>query len=78
MFIQILPEELVDEYKEPWKQELIKNPHIDYATNAIHGWFEGKDVIIFKFKDYGWIMDNRFSKYRISNGSAGILISIEI
>ena len=78
MFIQILPDELVEEFRVPWKQNLIKNLHIDYATNAIHGWFEGNDVIIFKFKDYGWIMDNRTSGYKISNGGAGILICIEI
>ena len=29
---------------------------IDYATNAIHGWYEGKDSIIFKFKD----LESRF------------------
>ena len=78
MFIQILPDELIEEFKVPWKQQLIKNLHIDYATNAIHGWFEQKEVIIFRFKDYGWIMDNRTSGYKISNGGAGILICIEV
>ena len=76
MFIHITPDEFVEEFKNPWKQEMIKNPNIDYATNAIHGWFEGKDVIIFKFKDYGWIMDNRFSGYNMSCGKVGITIQI--
>ena len=49
MFIQILPDELIEEFRAPWKQQLIKNLHIDYATNAIHGWFEDKEVIIFRF-----------------------------
>jgi hypothetical protein len=76
MFIHITPDEFIEEFRIPWKQELIKSPHIDYATNAIHGWFEGKDVIIFRFKDYGWIMDNRFSGYNMSCGKAGITIQI--
>jgi hypothetical protein len=77
MFIQILPDELIEEFRVPWKQQLIKNLHIDYATNAIHGWFENKEVIIFRFKDYGWVMDNRNSGYKISNGGAGILICVK-
>ena len=76
MFIHITPDNFVEEFKEPWKQELIKSPSIDYATNAIHGWFEDKEVIIFKFKDYGWVMDNRFSGYNMSCGKAGITIQI--
>jgi hypothetical protein len=77
MFIQILPDELIEEFRAPWKQQLIKNLHIDYATNAIHGWFEDKEVIIFRFKDYGWVMYNRNSGYKISNGGAGILICVK-
>lgn len=76
MFIHITVDEFVEEFRTPWKLELIKSPSIDYATNAIHGWFEGKEVIIFKFKDYGWIMDNRFSGYDMSFGKAGITIQI--
>jgi hypothetical protein len=55
----------------------MSHPHIDYATNAIHAVFEGKDVIIFKFHKYGWISDNRQNTYSISAGSAGILIKIK-
>ena len=58
MIIHITPDEFEPEFQTPWKQELIKSPNIDYATNAIHGWIEGKDVIIFRFKDYGFINDN--------------------
>ncbi len=76
MYIHIPIEEFEEELQETWKAGLIKNPHIDYATNAIHGWFEDKDVIVFKFKNYGFIHDNRFSEYRISHGSAGVTIQV--
>jgi hypothetical protein len=78
MFILIKPEELEEEFRNSWKSGSIKHPSIDYQTNAIHGVFEGKDVIIFKFSKYGWINDNRFNKYSISCGSAGITISVDI
>lgn len=78
MYIHITPEELVEEFQQPWKQELIKHLGIDFATNAIHGYFEGKEVIIFKFKDYGWIMDNRCSSYDMSCGKAGISIRVKV
>ena len=45
-------------------------------ANAIHGWFENEDCIIFKFKDYGFIHDNRGNSYNISSGAAGITIQI--
>ena len=76
MIIHITPDEFEEEFRTLWRSNLIKQPHIDYATNAIHGWFEDKDVIIFKFKDYGFIQDNRFNSYNISSGSAGITIQI--
>ena len=49
---------------------------IDYATNAIHAWYNDKEYIIFRFKDYGFIQDNRRNNYFLSIGSAGILIKI--
>jgi hypothetical protein len=56
---------------------MIKSIHIDYATNALHGFLDsGEEVIIFKFKDYGFIHDNKFNKYSISSGPAGITIKI--
>jgi hypothetical protein len=76
MLITITPDELEEEFKESWRMGFISYPHIDYATNAIHAVFEGKDVIIFKFQKYGWISDNRQNTYSISAGSAGILIKI--
>ena len=77
MILFIAIEELESEFQNPLKMGYITSPHIDYATNAIHAWFEDKEVIIFKFKDYGWINDNRFNIYNISAGSAGIIIQIK-
>jgi hypothetical protein len=76
MIIHISTEELEEEFRTLWKAGLITSPAIDYATNAIHGWFEGKDRIIFRFKDYGFINDNRFNTYNLSVGSAGITVQI--
>ena len=76
MLIHITPEEFEEEFRDTWKSGLIKHPHIDYATNAIHGWFGDKDVIIFRFKNYGFIHDNRFNYYKISSGEAGVTIQI--
>ena len=76
MFIHITPDELEAEFKESWKLGFITQPSIDYADNAIYANFEGKPVIIFRFKDYGWINDNRFNTYKVTAGPAGITIQI--
>jgi hypothetical protein len=77
MIINILPDELESEFIESWKMGFITQPSIDYADNAIWAIFEGKQVIIFRFKKYGFINDNRYNKYFISAGNAGITIRIE-
>ena len=77
MIINILPDELEPEFINSWKIGFITQPSIDYADNAIWAIFEGKDVIIFRFKDYGFINDNRRNTYDISAGKAGITIRIE-
>lgn len=76
MIIHINPDELVDEYRNSWKMEYIKHLSIDYVTNAIHGWLNGEEVILFYFKDYGFINDNRSNVYDLSVGKAGITIRI--
>tara|TARA_R110000751_G_scaffold65584_1_gene134208 strand:- start:142 stop:384 length:243 start_codon:yes stop_codon:yes gene_type:complete len=76
MLLHIDIDEILEEFREPWKLELIKSVSIDYATNSIHGWFENKDIVLFKFKDYGFINDNINNTYYISSGSAGITINI--
>lgn len=78
MLIFISPEELEPEYVNSWKLGYITKPSIDYADNAIYAVFENKQVIIFRFSKYGWINDNRFNKYLVSSGEAGITIKIYI
>jgi hypothetical protein len=77
MLIHITPDELEEEFRDSWKMGFISQPSIDYADNAIHAVFEGKIVIIFRFKNYGFINDNRFNTYDISAGKAGITIKIK-
>jgi hypothetical protein len=77
MIINILPDELEPEFINSWKMGMITQPSIDYADNAIWAIFEGKDIIIFRFKDYGFINDNRRNTYDISAGKAGITIKID-
>jgi len=76
MFIHITPDELEPEFRESWKLGFISHPSIDYADNAIYANFEGKLVKRFRFKQYGWINDNRSNTYKVSAGSAGITINI--
>jgi hypothetical protein len=77
MIINILPNELEPEFRESWKMGFITHPSIDYADNAIWAIFEGKQVTIFRFKEYGFINDNRYNSYNISAGNAGITIKID-
>jgi hypothetical protein len=77
MTIIIPIEELENDYQKNWKLEKIKGVSIDYATNSINGFFEDTELILFKFKDYGFIHDNRFNTYQISIGPAGILIQVK-
>ena len=77
MILFIPPAELEAEFVENWKLGFIRDPHIDYATNCIHAWFEEKEIILYKFIEYGWINDNRYNSYKISAGSAGIVIEIK-
>ena len=77
MIINILPDELEPEFINNWKMGMITQPSIDYADNAIWAIFEGRQVTIFRFKDYGFINDNRYNSYSISAGSAGITIKID-
>jgi hypothetical protein len=77
MIINILPDELEPEFVNSWKMGFITQPSIDYADNAIYANFEGRQVIIFRFKEYGFINDNRYNTYFVSHGRAGIMIRIE-
>jgi hypothetical protein len=77
MLIHITPDELEEEFRNSWRMGFVSHPSIDYADNAIHAIFENKQVIIFRFKKYGFITDNRYNTYEISAGSAGITINIK-
>ena len=77
MIINILPDELEPEFRESWKMGMITQPSIDYADNAIWAIFEGRQITIFRFKEYGFINDNRHNSYSISAGSAGVTIKID-
>ena len=77
MLIHITPDELEEEFRDSWRMGFISQPSIDYADNAIYAVFEGKQVIIFRFKNYCFINDNRFNTYDISAGKAGITIKIK-
>lgn len=76
MLIFITPDELEEEFRNSWRMGFISQPSIDYADNAIYAVFENKQVIIFRFKKYGYVMDNRYNSYNISAGAAGITIKI--
>jgi hypothetical protein len=77
MTIIISPEELEPNFQAPWKLGLIHNLSIDYADNAIWATFEKKEVIIFNFKWWGLVLDNRWCGYSISSGAAGIMINFD-
>ena len=77
MTIVISPEELTEEAKPYFKPGLVKDLSIDYATNCIHGYVGSQEHVVFRFKDHGIYLDNRYNSHRISGGSAGILIQID-
>ena len=80
MKIIIQPEELLPEFVDDWKAGLIWNPTIDYADNAIYAVHEKtrQQIIIFYFKQYGWMNDNRYNTYDVSVEDGNIVIDIWI
>ena len=76
MLIIISPDELETEFRNKWKLGLISNLSIDFADNAIWASFENKEIIIFKFHNWGYVLDNRWCSYTITAGQAGILINL--
>ena len=66
MIVQIGPDELISQYVTPFKEGKIRGVHIDYHTNALHGYFGDQEVIIFSFADYGWIASNRTGRYTVT------------
>lgn len=76
MIIILSPDELEEEFRQPWKLGLISQVSLDYADNALYANFEGRQVIILRFKNYGFLHDNRYNTYCVSSGQAGIMINI--
>jgi len=76
MIINISKNEFEEGMEELFDNNQLIHFAIDYATNAIHGWNNGKDCIVFKFKGYGFINDNRYNKYDLTHNEKGIIISI--
>lgn len=76
MLIHISTQELEEEFINHVRNGFVSQASIDYQTNAVHAQYEGKDVIIFNFKKYGWLSDNRFNTYNLSLGTTGITIEI--
>jgi hypothetical protein len=76
MTIVIPLEELKEETRPYFTIGTVSGLSIDYATNAIHGYVGGIEHIVFRFKDYGVYLDNRYNSYELTGGSAGILIKI--
>ena len=77
MTIVIPADELTEETKPYFKPGLVKDLSIDYATNCIHGYVGSQEHVVFRFKDCGIYLDNRYNSCQISGGSAGILIQID-
>jgi len=76
MIINIQLEDLEPEFIPYFRFRSIRNLSLDYATNAIHGYLGDKEIIVFRFKDYGFIHDNRFNTCSISYGEAGITLDV--
>lgn len=76
MIIFVTPNEFEPEFQN-FKVRNISDIHIDYYTNAIHGYFENQEIILFKFKKFGVQLDNRMNGYTLSVGEAGLMINIK-
>jgi hypothetical protein len=74
--IYIERNELLNEVQSDWAAGLIGQASIDYATNCIHAWCGEREVIVFSFRDYGFIHDNRFNRYELKCSTDGIVIRI--
>ena len=76
MTIIVSTEEFEEGMKELFDNGQLKHFSIDYATNAIHGWNNDQDCIVFKFKGYGFINDNRYNTYDLTNNEKGFILEI--
>jgi hypothetical protein len=72
----IINKEELKEFKSLFEDGKLGALHIDYATNAIHCWYGEEELIIFRFKNLGWINDNRYNKYTLTFNKEEITIEI--
>lgn len=77
MVIEVSTDEFEEGMKDLYDNGKLSNFSIDYATNAIHGWYNDIDCIIFKFKGYGFINDNRYNSYELLNNNNGFKLLIK-
>ena len=61
-----------------WIVNQFESMSIDYADNALHATFKGNNTpkIVFRFEKYGVKLDNRWCRYEISWGMAGVFIKL--
>ena len=76
MTIHIPTEEFEEGMKELYDNGQLRSFSIDYATNAVHGWNNDTDCMVFKFKGYGFINDTRYNKYDLTHNEKGFIIVI--
>jgi hypothetical protein len=76
MIIFVTPNEFEFEFRN-YKVKNIFDIHIDYYTNAIHGYYENKEIIFVRFEKFGIQLDNRMNGYTLSVGEAGLIIDIK-
>lgn len=72
----IIDKEELKEFKPLFEEGKLSSLHIDYATNGIHCWHGEKELIIFRFKNLGWINDNKYNTYNITFNKEQITIEI--
>jgi hypothetical protein len=72
----IINKEELKEFKTIFEEGKLIGLHLDYATNAIHCWRGQEELIIFRFKNFGWIHDNRSNTYDLTYNTEEITIEI--
>ena len=76
MIVVIPIEELEKEIQPYFRFGSVSNLSVDYATNAIHGYVGEKEYIVFRFKEWGIYLDNRYNSHIVTGGPAGILVKV--
>ena len=73
MMIHIPVCELEEPFRScPMNLNHLYNVGIDYADQTVTGVFLNQEMVLFNFKDVGFVNDNRFNTYEYSVGTAGL------